>query len=309
MPEAAALYRRTAEAQRLLLTVHQMQGGQTFFDIPNVSGEMLRGEGPMLRGGMLKMFMDTVYPSPVVDYCDHGVPTERVASSYYSTQEAAELATMATARRLDVAIHCVGNHAVHQALGALSAVRQEKAGREARLRLEHFNLGSKEQVARTAELGLMVMMQPGFSHTWGDEYLAWRGEHRHVRILPLRSLLDAGVTVAASSDYPCGPLSPLHGMWGAVTRQTATGRPVDPEEGVSALEALRMYTAAAAMACGREDEEGTIEVGKRGNLVVLDRNPLTCDPATLREIGVVATYVDGQRLFDRTRDAAGAAGS
>lgn len=63
------------------------------------------------------------------------------------------------------------------------------------------------------------------------------------------------------------------------------------------LEALRAYT--AAIACGREREEGTLEVGKRANLAVLDRTPLTCPADELREISVLRTYVDGACRYQR----------
>jgi predicted amidohydrolase YtcJ len=128
----------------------------------------------------------------------------------------------------------------------------------------------------------------------------WRGEGQpHLRILPFRSLIDAGAIVAASSDYPCASPSPMEGMWSAVTRRSRTGAAVDPEEAVTPLEALRMYTSWAALACGRDGEEGTIEIGKRANLAILDTNPLECSHDVLRNITVVRTYVDGDCRFQR----------
>jgi hypothetical protein len=249
----------------------------------------------MLRGGTLKLFMDTVYPGPAIDHCEDGIPDVHRGRNYYGAAEAEELVRTATGRGLEVSIHCLGNCALRQALDAYAAVRRSPGGLDRRLRVEHFIIATQEQVRRTAELGVVVMMQPVFAQAWGDMYLdEWRGPGQpQLRILPMRSLLDAGATVAASSDYPCAALSPMEGIWSAVTRRGPNGEPVDPEEAVSPLEALRAYTVSAALACGRESEEGTLEAGKRANLVVLDRNPLTCGHDELRELGVMSTYVDG----------------
>jgi len=88
-------------------------------------------------------------------------------------------------------------------------------------------------------------------------------------------------------------------MWSAVTRTTLGGRVVEPEEAISADEALRGYTINAAHACGRADEEGSIEIGKRANLLVLDRDVVTCAPEQIRDLAVDATYVDGDLVHER----------
>lgn len=306
VPEAVDLYRRAAERDRLLLTMHQMHGGDTFFAKPRPGAkrvDMRADYGRMLRGGMLKMFMDKVYDkvfAPAnMDHCDHGVPVSRVENLYYSARETEDLVLAAAAQGLDVAIHCMGSTAIDQTLAAFSAQRRTAPTAQTRLRIEHWIVGSPQQARRTGELGAVVMAQPGCFYNLGDIYLQFRAGQPDLKIMPLRSLLDAGVIVAASSDYPCGDLPPAQGIWGAVVRRTSEGVPVDVDEAVTPLEALRMYTSAAAYACGRESEEGTLEVGKRANLVVLDRNPLSCPVESLREMTVLQTYVDGKRLFVR----------
>jgi len=118
-----------------------------------------------------------------------------------------------------------------------------------------------------------------------------------LRIIPLRHLLDAGVTVSAASDYPCAPFKPLLGIQSAITRQCFNGEIVDEEEAVTALEALRMFTSSAAKVSGTTADEGTIEVGKRANFVVLERSPLETDPVEIGSIRILRTYVDGQLAF------------
>ncbi len=121
-----------------------------------------------------------------------------------------------------------------------------------------------------------------------------------VRAIPLRSMLAEGLVVSASSDYPCGPLFPLTGLYAMVTRRTQQGGDaVTPEEAVDPLEGLRMYTTGAAYAMGREKEVGSLERGKRADMVVLSHDPTTVDPDFIRDIAVEQTYIEGRLLYRR----------
>jgi predicted amidohydrolase YtcJ len=115
-------------------------------------------------------------------------------------------------------------------------------------------------------------------------------------------MIDAGVRVSLASDHPCDGFSPTEIMWSAVTRASAQGDPVDPDEAITAAEALRCYTMNAAHASGRAAEEGSIEVGKRANLVFLDRDIVTCPVDDIRRAQVDRTYVDGSLVHQRDAD-------
>jgi predicted amidohydrolase YtcJ len=301
LPDAAALYQRAASENRLPITVHQLFGGDTFFGRPAVNPGMVAEEsGPKLRAGAMKLFMDKVHPDgPAITCVDAAGRVNESGSTYYGPEDVEDLARRAVEAGVVPAIHAIGNRAIEQVLAAYAAIRRSAPRREARLRLEHFSLGTVEQTRRAAELGVIVSTQPILAYSWGDAFMSWRRGDRSLRVLPLRSLTDAGVIVAGGSDYPCDKLPPLLGMWAAVARRSETGAEVDPDEGVTPIEALRMYTVNAAIASGCEDEEGTIRAGKRANLVVLDHNPLTSSVEQLRDIGVVQTYVDGECVFDR----------
>jgi hypothetical protein len=116
-------------------------------------------------------------------------------------------------------------------------------------------------------------------------------------------MIDAGVRVSLGSDHPCGSFSPAEIIWTAVNRTSSKGMPVDPEEAITAAEALRAYTINAAHASNRADKEGSIEVGKRANLVVLDRDIVTCPADEIRTAQVTVTYVDGECAYLRETSA------
>ena len=147
----------------------------------------------------------------------------------------------------------------------------------------------------------MAVVQPGFHLILGERLRDRMQElGGDVLALPLRSMLSEGLTVAGSSDYPCGPLSPLTGLYAMVTRRTQQGgEPVTPDEAVGAMDGLRMYTITAAYAMGRENEAGSLEKGKRADMVVLSHDPTAVDPDYIREIAVEQTYVEGRLLYQR----------
>jgi predicted amidohydrolase YtcJ len=90
------------------------------------------------------------------------------------------------------------------------------------------------------------------------------------------------------------------GLYAMVTRQTRpNGDKVVPEEAVTPLEGLRMYTIDAAYAMSRESEVGSIEVGKRADFAVLNCDPTSVDVEHIRKIEVDQTYVDGELLYRR----------
>lgn len=179
----------------------------------------------------------------------------------YDPQESKGIVRDATARGFRVAIHAVGNAAVDLALDAYADVRPEHA------RIEHGMMLGKEHIARIADLGVAVVAQPNFLMFPAVSYAP------HVpglAIFPIRSMLARGVVVAGSSDFPCASFDPMLGIRSAMDRRTALGDVCEPDEAVSRDEAILLYTKNAAIASGCIDECGTLDIGKRADIVILD---------------------------------------
>ena len=113
---------------------------------------------------------------------------------------------------------------------------------------------------------------------------------------PFGSALRAGVRQAFSSDFPCGSNAPLVGIAAAVTRTSRAGLVAAPEEAVTAAEALEAYTLGAARAAGLERDCGSLEAGKRADLLVLSDDPLACAPSEIASIRVLETWARGVRF-------------
>ncbi|MEV4732366.1 amidohydrolase [Saccharopolyspora sp. NPDC049426] len=303
-PAAAELYRRADAAGMLPLTVQQLHGGDHFFAMQDLRrGDAIdrikQPASAMLRGGTMKIFVDRAYPDgPAIDEIHDGC-TRHVGTPFYSKSEVRELATRASELGIGTAIHAMGNCAVDTVLDAYEAVRRA-SGTDSILRMEHAFVADPRQGERLASLGVDLVANPGLGYFWGDVFQLWRSERqRHLRVLPVRSMIDAGVRVSLASDHPCGTFSPAAIMATAVNRKTHSGNEVDSEEAITAAEALRAYTINAAHASGRDSEEGSIEVGKRANVLVLDRDIVTCPVEEIRDMQVDFTYIDGRLIHER----------
>ncbi len=298
MPESAEIYRLADERGKLPIVVHQMRGGNGFFAAPEAAAEgsfLADDVSDRLRGGIVKLFMDPVFPSFTMTKCHPDGSLEDVGTPYYEQDEVDQLVINAARHGLQTAIHCLGNRAIDMALNAYERVQREVPREDPRYRIEHFFFGNREQMERAASLGVMISHQPAFLYSVGPGLGAYAAENGiDSTVLPYREMLDSGVTVASGSDFPCAPVEPLLGLHSAVSRRSRDGQVVAPEQAISAREGLRTYTINSAAAMFRDHEVGSIEVGKRADLVVLSHDPSLVTPEYIREIVVQQTYVDGK---------------
>ncbi len=200
-------------------------------------------------------------------------------------------------RRLDglgfqVCIHAQGDRAIETVLDTYATVIDGPAGNHRRHRIEHGGAMYPPLTARAASMGIVMVSQPGFMSTLGDGFRAAFGD-RADELYAFGSWRRAGLTVAGSSDAPVITADPLLGIRDAILRRTGEGRLLGPDERLSALAALDLYTTQGAYAAHRETEIGTLEPGKLADFVVLDTNPLGADPEQITDIKVLATVLGG----------------
>jgi predicted amidohydrolase YtcJ len=163
------------------------------------------------------------------------------------------------------------------------------------------------QLTRMRDLGLVWSTQPAEIDEVGEDWIRVFTRDRLAGLMPLRSALDLGVPTVINSDYPVTSIDPLVGIRAAVTRRTAAGTVLDPEQAVSVTEALRMMTTGPAYIEGAEADKGSLEPGKLADIVILSRDPLA-DPAdTLEGIDVTTTIVGGSIRYSREFEAKEAA--
>ncbi len=205
------------------------------------------------------------------------------------------LAVRAMAAGTRLAVHANGERAITMVLDALEgAAVADPGGPRVRHRIEHCSIVTPEILARMARLEVMAV--PFGSYAWfhGDTLIDWYGPRRLERMFAHRSMLDAGLTVAGSSDYPCGPWEPLLGLQSCVTRRSRGGRDVGPSQRVSLREALWMYTVGSATVAGEEQVKGRLAPGFLADFTVVDGDLMTVDPDEIGQAAVLATWVGGR---------------
>jgi predicted amidohydrolase YtcJ len=203
-----------------------------------------------------------------------------------------------------VAAHAIGDAAVDLVLDALEEAATggpypARAGNAPRHRIEHGVIIRPDQVARLARLGMTVVVQPPFITDFGDPLLAMFGDRQEGgNFFRMRSLVEAGVHLAGSSDRPVAAGSPLVGIQAMVERTTASGGVFGPDERLTASEALACYTAGGARAAGCESDWGSLSPRLAADLVVLDADPTGVEPHRIGRISVMATMVGGRPVHD-----------
>ncbi|MGD9905215.1 MAG: amidohydrolase [Vicinamibacterales bacterium] len=198
-----------------------------------------------------------------------------------------------------IATHAIGDVAIDQVLDIYEALGPHPLG--LRHRIEHLGLPSAAQLARAARLGVVAVPQAIFLYELGANFRAYLPDALLPRCYPLRAMLDAGVTVALSSDAPVVENdNPLAGMTAAILRRDRAGTALLPDQAITAADALDAYTRGSAVAVGLEGRLGTIAPGAWADFAVLSANPLTTPPEALSTIAVEQTWLGGQLVSERT---------
>lgn len=211
-----------------------------------------------------------------------------------------EAVGIALAEGRQLLAHCNGDAAAEQFLRALE--KAKAAGQDtAAIRpvMIHAQLVGKDQLARFGPLGLIPSFFAAHVYHWGGAHLEIFGPERAAGISPAASAGRLGLPYTLHQDAPVIPPDMMETVWCAVNRVTREGVCLGPEERISVKDALRAVTVHAARQCFEEGEKGSLEPGKRADLVILDRNPLKVPPMELNRIRVLETVKDGETVYRR----------
>jgi predicted amidohydrolase YtcJ len=197
-----------------------------------------------------------------------------------------------------LAIHAIGDRAIDMCLNAYEAALTKLPRADHRHRIEHCGVMRPDIVARMATMGVIPVGQPPFIHEFGDGFLEHLGPERCALTYPLKSLLDAGIPVAGSSDSPVSSYQPLIGIQAAVTERTSGGALFAPAEALTVEEAIGIYTRNAAFAAFDENIKGSVSVGKYADFAVLGTDPRVVPADEISAIPVTATMRGGEFVYE-----------
>lgn len=218
----------------------------------------------------------------------------------------AELVT--AAQELDQAgfqlhAHVIGDGAVRQFLDVVEEVNTLNGQRDRRPLLAHLEVIDPADIPRFMSLGVLADFQPLWAYP--DPYiteLTWPviGPERSEWLYPMGAVVEKGGEVVGGSDWSVSSMNPFEAMEVAVTRQDPwedNGEVLTPQHKIDVLTAIRAYTSSGARASFSEQDSGTLEVGKRADFIILDRNPFTIQPEELSDVVVLETWLEGERVY------------
>lgn len=300
-PETYALMDELEQAgqlhQRLVVPLWQQ---------PDVSDEQIEAQialrdagGRRWRGGVAKLFIDGVIETGTAWMHEPDALGGGTRPFWPDPDRYAEVVGRFARAGFQCATHAIGDRAVEAALDAYAAAGVHTPN-GARHRIEHLEVLTHADVLRVAAEGVTASMQPLYMQ-WrrADGRDAWTtrmGKVRAQRAYRTRDLLDAGARLALGSDWPVAPVDPRLGMaWARLRRAPGdVDAPVfEPEQRLTALEALQGYTSWAAEAAG-EPRQGRIAVGARADLTAFAADPVETAADDLPQLPVRLTVVDGE---------------
>jgi len=267
--------------------------------------------GGGLRADCIKLMLDGIIEqhtgSVLEPYLDR--PGDR-GPLFIARERLQRLVTRLDALGFQIHIHALADRAVREAVDALEAARLANGPRDARHCLAHVQLIHPDEVDRLRRLDITAVMTPIWAR--GDDLNVLFAEPRlgpeRSRLLYAHArLMGAGVRIAWGTDWPVTSLSPLDGIETAVTRRYLGGRDPSgepdtawrPSERLDLERALAAYTSSGAWLAHEEDLRGSLEVGKRADLVVLARDLFEVEPLGIHEVPVDMTVFGGTVVYER----------
>lgn len=261
----------------------------------------------MLRIGNIKAFMDgALGPHTAAMFQPYIGEDENRGILNMDGEELFEHGRKAAQVGLGMTVHAIGDRANHEVLNAyqhLRAYEKENDLPHLRHRIEHVQVIHPDDAPRLAQLGIIASMQP--IHATSDMLMAdafW-GSERSRLAYAMKTQLDFGAHLALGSDAPVESPNPFWGLHAAVTRQRADGSPsVDgwyPEQKLTLSQAWEGYTMGPAYAAYMENRLGRLAPNYLADLLVLERDPFTCNADELLTMQSSATMVNGEWVYER----------
>jgi predicted amidohydrolase YtcJ len=298
-------YQRFADRGALTVRVHaaaRVEPGKGAQQLAAIEALRARYRSPMVQVNAVKLYIDGVIESKTAymlkPYADgtNGPPN-------FTNQELSEIVVASDQKGFQIHAHAIGDGAIRQILDALDAVQAANGARDRRPILAHLQVIDPADVPRFGSLDVHAVFSPLWAYpdpAITELTVPVIGPERSAWLYPIAAVQRAGGVLVGASDWSVSPMDPFDAMETGVTRQDTDkngGPALTPEHKATLQQMLEAYTINGARASFVERELGSITVGKRADLVVLDRDPFEITPYELSEIQVVKTLLDGREVY------------
>lgn len=276
--------------------------------ITMVINERKKNTHPYFQTPAAKIFVDGVIEGGtayLLEPYEH--KPEFRGESIWEPESLAKASVALDKEKIQIHLHVIGDAAAHITLDALEDAQVTNGKRDSRHLVTHLHLVEPEDIQRFKELGVIGIPQPFWFKI--DEYyhelaLPYLGKERADRQYPMGSFIDAGVIMASGSDFPVTiPFDPLIAIQTGITRSSA----IDPSQGVlwseekvTLEDMIVSFTYNGAYANFLENEIGSLEVGKKADLVVLEKNLFEIPADQIAKTKVLLTMIDGNVVYQES---------
>ncbi len=209
---------------------------------------------------------------------------------FYDYSEISTMLEYANKNDIQVAIHAIGDKGIEEVVNVFQ--QYTNGENKNNHRIEHALILSKEEIKRIADNKIHIATQPAFLGDPLEPISLLKnilGEERFRRFMPLKEMFDAGIVVSGGSDAPVTMPNPLAGMYSAMNHPVS-------EQSLTAYQALQMFTINGAKGVRMDKIQGSLEVNKLADFVVLDKNPLKIDKKNIKNIKVEQVFKNGKRI-------------
>jgi len=255
---------------------------------------------------MVDGVLETRSGAVIEPYCDgHGRPTDNYGLTFVEPDLLAEAVTTLDALGFQVHMHAIGDAAVQHALDAVQRARDENGPTDNRHHIAHLQLVQPQDIVRFRQLGVVANCQTYWAQSepqMEELTIPLLGRRRADRQYPFGDLARSGAALAMGSDWGVTTANPLDQIEVAVTRvdpEHRTNAPFLPEQTLSLTAAVRAFTMGSAFVNHDDASAGSVQIGKRADLAVLDRNIFADGSADIADAGAEYTLVRGHVAYER----------
>ena len=238
---------------------------------------------------------------PYLETGGHGI-------AFYELDELAADIARFDAMGVGVTAHASGDGAVRLLLDGLERAKAINGELKARHQIAHGHFIHVDDMSRINSLSATVEFSPAgwFQSALSDGLGGFLGPERMAHAWPAASVIKSGGRVVFASDGPLMWQEPLHSMEATITRRNPVGDggALSPKEAIDLETAIRAYTLDSAWLMNNESVVGSIEVGKRADFIVLDRNLFEIEAEQISDSKVLLTVFDGEIVYDAATDPA-----
>jgi hypothetical protein len=280
--------------------------GKSVEQIQSLIDERKKNTGELFQTNSAKIFIDGVVEGSTAYLKEpYNHQPDNFGELLWNVDELNEVCAALDKNKFQIHVHAIGDAATSVTLYAFSFAEFQNGKRDSRNSITHLQLVDQKDIKRFTELGVVAVPQPYWfskDNYYYNIQVPYLGQERADEEYPMKSFFDEEVIVASSSDYPVTiPCNPLEAIQYGITRSefntTDSTEILWPEERVTLEQMIRSFTINGAYANFLEKETGSIEVGKKADLIILDKNLFEIPVTEIHNAKVLMTLFEGEKVF------------